>query len=76
MSILILNYHLFKILFLDPVVSALKKEQRTNKNCGSQTSDDEPLYDSVASDDDYIMLGGSDTNNTNSESLNNDNEVK
>ncbi|XP_057320992.1 ARF GTPase-activating protein GIT1 [Microplitis mediator] len=58
----------------DPVVSALKKEQRTNKNCGSQTSDDEPLYDSVASDDDYIMLGGSDTNNTNSESLNNDNE--
>ncbi|CAD6205661.1 GSCOCG00009954001-RA-CDS [Cotesia congregata] len=51
----------------DPTVSALKKE-RAIKNCGSQTSDDEPLYDSVASDDE---LGGNDTNQ---ELPNNNNE--
>uniref|UniRef100_A0A0C9RS72 GIT2_0 protein n=1 Tax=Fopius arisanus TaxID=64838 RepID=A0A0C9RS72_9HYME len=35
----------------DPAVLALKKEKY-----GSQVSDDEPLYDSVASDDDYAAV--------------------
>lgn len=35
----------------DPMISALRREQ-SGKH-GSQVSDDEPLYDSVASDDDY-----------------------
>ncbi|XP_051164978.1 ARF GTPase-activating protein GIT1 isoform X1 [Leptopilina boulardi] len=35
----------------DPMVSALRREQ--SGKYGSQASDDEPLYDSVASDDDY-----------------------
>ncbi|XP_014214077.1 ARF GTPase-activating protein GIT1 [Copidosoma floridanum] len=38
----------------DPAVSALRKEQL--RKHGSQMSDDEPLYDSVASDDDYAAL--------------------
>ncbi|KAF7390710.1 hypothetical protein HZH66_009190 [Vespula vulgaris] len=37
----------------DPVVSMLRKEQFGKH--GSQMSDDEPLYDSVASDDDYTL---------------------
>ncbi|XP_034950265.1 ARF GTPase-activating protein GIT1 [Chelonus insularis] len=55
----------------DPIIEALRKE-RPIKNCGSQTSDDEPLYDSVASDDDYMTLGV-DNNNHLSE-FNIDNE--
>ncbi|XP_046428223.1 ARF GTPase-activating protein GIT2 [Neodiprion fabricii] len=39
----------------DPAVSLLRKEQ-TFGNHASQVSDDEPLYDSVASDDDYAAL--------------------
>ncbi|XP_046744368.1 ARF GTPase-activating protein GIT2 [Diprion similis] len=39
----------------DPAVSLLRKEQ-TFANHASQVSDDEPLYDSVASDDDYAAL--------------------
>ncbi|XP_058797903.1 ARF GTPase-activating protein GIT2 [Phymastichus coffea] len=38
----------------DPAVIMLRKEQL--KKHGSQMSDDEPLYDSVASDDDYAAL--------------------
>ncbi|OXU22117.1 hypothetical protein TSAR_004541 [Trichomalopsis sarcophagae] len=38
----------------DPAVSMLRKEQLGKH--GSQMSDDEPLYDSVASDDDYAAL--------------------
>ncbi|KAK2575459.1 hypothetical protein KPH14_011191 [Odynerus spinipes] len=37
----------------DPVVLTLRKEQFGKH--GSQMSDDEPLYDSVASDDDYAL---------------------
>ncbi|XP_043520855.1 ARF GTPase-activating protein GIT1 [Frieseomelitta varia] len=37
----------------DPAVSILHKEQ--HGKYGSQMSDDEPLYDSVASDDDYAL---------------------
>lgn len=37
----------------DPIVLTLRKEQ-CGKH-GSQMSDDEPLYDSVASDDDYAL---------------------
>lgn len=37
----------------DPVVLTLRKEQLGKH--GSQMSDDEPLYDSVASDDDYAL---------------------
>ncbi|XP_033212377.1 ARF GTPase-activating protein GIT1 isoform X3 [Belonocnema kinseyi] len=38
----------------DPVLLALRKEQFGKH--GSQMSDDEPLYDSVASDDDYATF--------------------
>lgn len=37
----------------DPAVSMLRKEEQGKY--GSQMSDDEPLYDSVASDDDYAL---------------------
>ncbi|XP_026674278.1 ARF GTPase-activating protein GIT1 isoform X2 [Ceratina calcarata] len=37
----------------DPAVSVLRKEEQGKH--GSQMSDDEPLYDSVASDDDYAL---------------------
>jgi len=40
--------------FSDPAISLLRKEQFCKH--GSQVSDDEPLYDSVASDDDYAAL--------------------
>ncbi|XP_076235244.1 ARF GTPase-activating protein GIT1 isoform X1 [Calliopsis andreniformis] len=43
----------------DPAVSMLRKEQ-TGKY-GSQMSDDEPLYDSVASDDDYALTSTENT---------------
>ncbi|XP_076665674.1 ARF GTPase-activating protein GIT1 isoform X2 [Andrena cerasifolii] len=43
----------------DPAVSMLRKEQLGKY--GSQISDDEPLYDSVASDDDYALTS---TDNT------------
>ncbi|XP_047354773.1 ARF GTPase-activating protein GIT1 isoform X6 [Vespa velutina] len=46
----------------DPVVSMLRKEQFGKH--GSQMSDDEPLYDSVASDDDYTLTS---VNNTTTE---------
>ncbi|XP_063983780.1 ARF GTPase-activating protein GIT2 [Diachasmimorpha longicaudata] len=49
----------------DPAVLALKKEKY-----GSQVSDDEPLYDSVASDDDYAAV----TNDVSSPQSNVDNE--
>ncbi|XP_024943398.1 ARF GTPase-activating protein GIT1 isoform X2 [Cephus cinctus] len=39
----------------DPAISMLRKEQILGKH-GSQMSDDEPLYDSVASDDDYATM--------------------
>lgn len=38
----------------DPMVSALRRQQAGKY--GSQASDDEPLYDSVASDDDYTIF--------------------
>jgi len=38
----------------------LRKEQLGKH--GSQVSDDEPLYDSVASDDDYVALTCADNN--------------
>ena len=41
-------------IFSDPTISALQKEKVARR--GSQMSDDEPLYDSVASDDDYAAL--------------------
>ncbi|XP_043274265.1 ARF GTPase-activating protein GIT1 [Venturia canescens] len=44
----------------DPVVAMLRKEQIRGKH-GSQMSDDEPLYDSVASDDDYAALTSTDS---------------
>lgn len=49
--------------FSDPAVSLLRKEQLGKH--GSQVSDDEPLYDSVASDDDYAALTS--TDNTSSD---------
>ncbi|XP_020286326.1 ARF GTPase-activating protein GIT1 isoform X2 [Pseudomyrmex gracilis] len=42
----------------NPAVSMLRKEQLGKH--GSQVSDDEPLYDSVASDDDYAALTSTD----------------
>lgn len=48
-----LSIILISIVFLDPAVSILRKEQ--HGKYGSQVSDDEPLYDSVASDDDYAL---------------------
>ncbi|XP_012060541.1 PREDICTED: ARF GTPase-activating protein GIT2 [Atta cephalotes] len=47
----------------NPAVSMLRKEQLGKH--GSQVSDDEPLYDSVASDDDYAALTS--TDNTSSD---------
>nr|XP_012226584.1 PREDICTED: ARF GTPase-activating protein GIT1 [Linepithema humile] len=47
----------------NPAVSLLRKEQLGKH--GSQVSDDEPLYDSVASDDDYAALTS--TDNTSSD---------
>lgn len=47
--------------FLDPAVS-MHKEQLGKH--GSQMSDDEPLYDSVASDDDYAALTSTDNNSS------------
>ncbi|KAG7204050.1 hypothetical protein KM043_001908 [Ampulex compressa] len=46
----------------DPGIASLRKEQIGKY--GSQMSDDEPLYDSVASDDDYALMS---TDNTTSE---------
>ena len=46
-------------LLIDPAVSMLRKEQLGRH--GSQMSDDEPLYDSVASDDDYAALASDNT---------------
>ncbi|KAJ8679879.1 hypothetical protein QAD02_015666 [Eretmocerus hayati] len=43
----------------DPTIAILRKEQPGKR--GSQMSDDEPLYDSVASDDDYAALGAEST---------------
>lgn len=57
-------YHFYTIYYsLDPAVSMLRKEQLGKH--GSQVSDDEPLYDSVASDDDYAALTS--TDNTSSD---------
>ena len=52
----------------------LRKEQIQGKH-GSQMSDDEPLYDSVASDDDYAALASTDSPSTQAE-LDLENEVK
>ncbi|XP_006608086.1 ARF GTPase-activating protein GIT2 isoform X2 [Apis dorsata] len=43
----------------DPAISILRKEQ--HGKYGSQMSDDEPLYDSVASDDDYALTSADNT---------------
>lgn len=54
----------------------LRKETIRGKH-GSQMSDDEPLYDSVASDDDYAALTSTDSPGSRLPSeLNVDNEVK
>ncbi|KAM0730244.1 ARF GTPase-activating protein GIT1 [Formica fusca] len=52
--------------FQNPAISMLHKEQLGKH--GSQMSDDEPLYDSVASDDDYTALTS--TDNTSSDVAN------
>lgn len=58
---------LIDVFLIDPAVLALKKEKY-----GSQMSDDEPLYDSVASDDDYAAVT-TDISSINSSNI--DNEV-
>lgn len=58
---------------LDPAVSILRKEQLGKH--GSQVSDDEPLYDSVASDDDYALTSADHTSSDVSNQPKVDNEV-
>lgn len=48
-----LLYLYMYVSLLDPASSTLRKEQLGKYR--SQMSDDEPLYDSVASDDDYAL---------------------
>lgn len=55
--------------FSDPAVAALRRQQLFGKR-GSQMSDDEPLYDSVASDDDYGTLSNDKKNQYNKTSPN------
>lgn len=68
-------FHVYVIYCsLDPAVSMLRKEQLGKH--GSQVSDDEPLYDSVASDDDYAALTSTDNTSSDvSNQLKTNNEV-
>lgn len=61
------------IVFIDPAISILRKEQ--HGKYGSQMSDDEPLYDSVASDDDYALTSADNTMPEYSTQFKMDNEV-
>ena len=63
----------FNTILLDPVISALRREQL--RKHGSQMSDDEPLYDSVASDDDYAFFA-TDTASRLSTTIISENEVR